>query len=672
MKSSHIVLLLVVVATVISGCANNSKIGSTAYDQMQFDKSNYYLKKVVEAKKEDAKTLRQLAEGYRLTNQSKKAELTYAKLIHGKFKGGTTADDYLNYGKMLMMNEKYDDARNAFRAYDSLNDFKSQLAKVMMKSCDSVSMFHQDTTLFEINETIIRGVGERFGASPLDNGIVICSETESVDNTANKKKELWGKSAGNLDLFFTSKDTSSVGEYIKPLRLKGKINTPVHEGPCTFSADGKMCYFTRTALVQSTNKNDVKVENVLKIYSAERDEDGNWVNTLPLNFNSDDYSVMHPTLNVDGDKLIFASDRNGGFGGSDLYISYKSENGDWTEPKNLGAEVNSSGNEVFPFLTKDNTLYFSSDGFYTLGGLDVFVSSWDGSVKFSPAENLNIPLNTSHDDYCFTVDPNDEATGWVSSNRSTKERIYEWKSHNPKLFFEGIITERTSQKPIAGARVQVTNKTDGTIYNAVTDEYGYYRVDGIKGGNDYLIRAGKAAYRGLKETYAVKVEKKRMGITKNYVLSSVENNGVLRIRNIYFSFGSFLIKKESAQVLDTLVKKLKDQPNIDIELSAHTDCKGSAKYNKWLSERRAQAAVNYMVKHGILKSRMVGKGYGESKPINRCKDGVKCSDEEYEKNRRIEFKMIKLRTDQQKAADAAKSEAAKNNAGKVIITNPKQ
>ncbi|MEY4875729.1 MAG: hypothetical protein RL708_878, partial [Bacteroidota bacterium] len=489
MKLSHIIVLLVVVAVVISGCANNSKIGTTAYDQMQYDKSNFYLKKVLDAKKEDAKTLRQLAEGYRLTNQTKKAELTYAKLIHGKFKGGVKPEDYLNYGKLLMMNEKYDDARNAFRAYDSLSDFKSDLAKIMMKSCDSTSMFHQDTTLHEVNETIIRGVGERFGAAPLDNGIVICSETESIDNT-DKKKNPWGKTVGNLDLFFTVKDTASDGEYSKPMRLKGKINTPVHEGPCTFSADGKMCYFTRTALVQSSNKNEVKVENVLKIYSAERDEDGNWVNTMPLNFNSDDYSVMHPTLNADGDKMIFASDRNGGFGGSDLYITYKAENGDWTEPKNLGAEVNSTGNEVFPFLTKDNTLYYSSDGFYSLGGLDIFVSNWDGSTRFSNAENLNIPINTSHDDYCFTVNPNDEATGWISSNKSGKERIYEWKSHNPKLFFEGILTDKATHKPIEGARVQVTNKVDGTVYDAVTDEYGYYRIDGIKGGNEYLIRTG--------------------------------------------------------------------------------------------------------------------------------------------------------------------------------------
>lgn len=671
MKSSHIVVLLVMVSAIISGCANNSKIGTTAYDQMQYDKSNYYLKKVMDAKKEDAKTLRQLAEGYRLTNQTKKAELTYAKLIHGKFKGGSKPEDYLNYGKMLMMNEKYDDARNAFRAYDSLSDFKSDLAKIMMKSCDSTSMFHQDTTLYEVNETIIRGVGERFGAAPLDNGIVICSETESVDN-ADKKKNPWGKTIGNLDLFFTVKDTSTDGEYSKPLRLKGKINTPVHEGPCTFTSDGKMCYFTRTSLVQSSNKNEVKVENVLKIYSAERDEDGNWVNTMPLSFNSDDYSVMHPTLNADGDKMIFASDRNGGFGGSDLYITYKTESGEWSEPKNLGPEVNSTGNEVFPFLTKDNTLYFSSDGFYSLGGLDIFVSNWDGSTRFSNAENLNIPINTSHDDYCFTVNPNDEATGWISSNKSSKERIYEWKSHNPKLFFEGIISDRATKKPIQGARIQVTNKADGTVYDAVTDEYGYYRIDGIKGGNDYLIRTGKKSYRGLKENYTTKIEKKRTGITKDYVLSSMEANNPLKIRNIYFAFGSFLIKKESAQVLDTLVKKLRDQQNIDIELSAHTDSKGSAKFNKWLSERRAQAAVNYLIKHGIQKSRLVGKGYGESKPVNRCRDGVKCSDEEMEKNRRIEFKIIKLRTDQQKAADAAKAEAARNNAGKVIITNQKQ
>jgi outer membrane protein OmpA-like peptidoglycan-associated protein len=177
-------------------------------------------------------------------------------------------------------------------------------------------------------------------------------------------------------------------------------------------------------------------------------------------------------------------------------------------------------------------------------------------------------------------------------------------------------------------------------------------------------------FKTTKDALTTQKEKSKKVFTKNFSMVSIKSNNPLRIKNIYFAFGSWLLKKESTTVLDTLGKKLLDQPNIDIELSAHTDCRGSSKYNKWLSEKRAQAAVGYLAKMGISKTRMLAKGYGESMPVNKCRDGVKCTDEEYDKNRRIEFRMIKLRTDEQKAVDAAKG-AAKKNAGKVIVTSPK-
>ncbi len=671
MKPTKLLFLLVAVAMLAASCMNNLQKGTQAYNQMQYDKSNYFLKKALDEKKDDAKTLRMLADGYRLTNQTRKAEYVYAKLIKGsKTAKSATPEDYLNYGKMLMADENYADAKQVFHQYDSLMEFKSDLAKYMMLSCDSVSMFHQDTAMYEANEAVIRGVGERFGATPSGNGIIICSEIQSIDQNAKQRFPWLGP--GNLDLFYTEKDAvAGTNEYIKPQRLKGEVNSPAHEGPCTISNDGNTMYFSRSTVVEridAKTKEVVKAENVLKIYSVQK-ADENWVNPQPLPFCSDEYSVMNPALMPDGKTMIFASDKPGGMGGSDLYIVSMNANNEWGEPHNLGANINSAGNEVFPFVSKDSMLYFSTDGRFTLGGLDVFESEWDGS-NFSNAENLNIPINTSHDDYCFTTDPSKEAAGWVSSNKSGHERIYEWTRHDPILFLQGTVTDRNTHKPIVNSRVEIINDGDGSKMTIATDESGKFYYDKLMCRSSYTVKAGKEKYKVSRAIIKTKKEKRRKGYAVNFSLETIGSN--VLVRNIYFAFGSFAISSESSKTLDTLAKKLRAETNIDIEIGAHTDSRGSARFNKWLSERRAQSTVNYLIKRGISKDRLAGKGYGESRPVNNCHDGVKCSDEQYALNRRIEFKIIKLRTDEQKRIDATKVDETSNNAGKVIMQPKKK
>ena len=286
-------------------------------------------------------------------------------------------------------------------------------------------------------------------------------------------------------------------------------------------------------------------------------------------------------------------------------------------------------------------------------------------INFSAAENLNLPVNSSHDDFCFTMSPNVEGTGWVSSNKTGRERIYEWKRHDPLLYLQGSVIDRSKRKPLANVRVEIINNGDGTKAYATTDEYGKFTYDHLLCRTTYTVKVGKEKYKVSRASLSTKKEKRRKGYQINFALEAIGEN--VLVRNIYFAFGSFAISKESQRTLDTLVKKLRAEQNIDIEVGAHTDSRGSGRFNKWLSERRAQTTVNYMIKHGINKSRLEGKGYGETKPMNRCRDGVKCSDEEYAANRRIEFKIIKLRTDIQKQADAAAENANSLNAGKTIM-----
>jgi peptidoglycan-associated lipoprotein len=640
MKNFTLIALCAITSLLMSSCAKqNYNKGAQAYNQLQYGKSNYFLKKYVEKDPTNADALRKLADGYRLTNQTRKAESVYAKLIKNKKTAkNATNEDKLNYAKMLMADEKYDEAKEWFMVYDSLSGGNEQ-AKNLIYSCDSIGTFKQDTALYTINEAGIRGVGERFCAVPYENGIVFTGE--SMPN-AKAKKLPYGNS-GMLDLYAAEKDTTGEGgDYTKPSKLKGKINSPDHDGPCCFNKEGTVCYFTRTSLlVGKDDKKQITAENNSKLYRAEKDGNS-WVNIKELPFNSNSYSVGHPSLSADGQKLYFMSDKPEGQGGSDIYVStLDAGSGDWGEPVNLGAAINTNGNELFPYIADDNTLYFSTDARYTMGGLDVYASRYDGN-NWSKPENLNSPVNTSHDDYAFVMKPDGE-TGYLSSNRSGKDRIFEWTRNDPVLFLNGSVVNKITGAPLQGVKVDLINTKTKAVISAMTDANGKYTFDGIECRTNYDIKVGKNMFVGSQDVLRTMKELKRKGFEVNLRMDPIEINKPTRLNKIYYAFNRWFIRKDAVKTLDSLIKKMKDNPQMDIELSSHTDSRGSARYNMWLSERRANSVVYYMRRKGIDKRRMIPKGYGETMIINRCADKVKCSESEHQENRRTEFKVLNIR-----------------------------
>jgi outer membrane protein OmpA-like peptidoglycan-associated protein len=379
-------------------------------------------------------------------------------------------------------------------------------------------------------------------------------------------------------------------------------------------------------------------ENNLKIFKATL-LNGEWKDLEEFPFNSDDYSCGHPTLSEDGKTMYFVSDMPGGNGGTDLYVTTVKD-GKWTEPVNLGSDVNTGGNEMFPYLHSDGSLYFSSDAHNSMGGLDVFITSHNGTRWLKP-ENLNYPLNSIKDDFGFSIN-NDNKTGFVSSSRSKSDKMYSFEKHSPTFTLYGRARKKATQIPVEGVIVEVTNSATGKVTSVVSDKTGNFKLklDPESKYNLYCTKFGCFSRTDLISTIGLKYSE---DFYADFEVEEIVIDKPIVLENIYYDFDKWDIRPDAAAELDKLVRILMDNPKIEIEMGSHTDCRGSDRYNLVLSDKRARAAVLYLISRGIDATRLTWKGYGETMHVNKCEDGVPCTEVEHQENRRTEFRVKKIR-----------------------------
>lgn len=615
----------------LASCTNGLyKKGVKNYDKMAYanaiDNFEHYLQK----KDEPADAKIKLANAYRLVNDVPNAEKWFSKIVD------LPESEPINmfyYAKLLMSQEKYKDAAFWFNKYLEKvpDDF---VAEMLLVSCKSVNTFKKDTTLFTIKQADIPEISTAFAQVPYGDGIMFTADKISFKNSTTAN---WtGRSY--LDIYFSQKDHN--GKWLSPMLLKGNVNGQYHEGPACFTKEGNVVYFTRSNYAKKKLAKSSKSENNLQLFRAELIGD-KWTNVTSMPFNSDEYSCGHPSLSPDEKTLYFISDMPGGAGGTDIYkTTFDGTN--WSKPENLGNVINTSGNEMFPYIHSDGTFYFSSDAHNNLGGLDVFMSSYDGK-KWLQVENLNYPLNTSKDDFAFVLNP-DNKTGYVSSNRGDGDKIYEITKNEPTFILSGLVTQK--EKPslmIDSAVIEIQNLTDKTKEIIYTNKSGFYKIK-LKSKSEYLIKASKPMYFTITEPKNVCMIGKKISenFTANFELDQIIIEKPIVLENIYYDLDKWFIRPDAAKELDRLVQLMNDNPTLTIELSSHTDSRAGDQYNLILSDKRAKAAVEYVASKGIDKNRMRWKGYGESKLINHCKNEVVCTEEEHQQNRRTEFKAIKV------------------------------
>lgn len=625
-------LFITLSATLILGSCTNSlyKKGVKNYDKMAYSKSIDNFEKYLSKKNEPADAKIKLANAYRLTNDISNAEKWFSQIVD------LPESEPINmfyYGKLLMSQEKYKDAQIWFNKYlDKVPD--DFVAEMLLVSCKSVNTFKKDTTLFSVKQAEIPEISTAFAQVPYGDGIMFTADKMSFKNSTTAN---WtGRSY--LDIYFSQKDHN--GKWLSPMLLKGNVNGQYHEGPACFTKDGNVVYFTRSNYAKKKLAKSSKSENNLQLFRAELVGD-KWTNVTSMPFNSDEYSCGHPSLSPDDKTLYFISDMSGGAGGTDIYKT-TFDGTAWTKPENLGNVINTSGNEMFPYIHSDGTFYFSSDAHNNLGGLDVFMSSYDGK-KWLQVENLNYPLNTSKDDFAFVLNP-DNKTGYVSSNRGEGDKIYEITKNEPTFILSGVVSQKG--KPglmIDSAVVEIQNLTDKTKEIVYTNKSGFYKIK-LKSKSEYLIKASKPMYFTITEPKNVCMIGKKISenFTANFELDQIIIEKPIVLENIYYDLDKWFIRPDAAKELDRLVQLMNDNPTLTIELSSHTDSRAGDQYNLVLSDKRAKAAVEYVASKGIDKNRMRWKGYGESKLVNHCKNDVKCTEEEHQQNRRTEFKAIKI------------------------------
>jgi outer membrane protein OmpA-like peptidoglycan-associated protein/tetratricopeptide (TPR) repeat protein len=828
------------------------KKGDAEYDKMRYVSAIRWYNQYLAHHSPDRAAQLKLAYSYQKIGNTVDAERTMRALVEMTPPSAATT---LFFAQVLAENKKYEESANWYEKYKSLQSSDARGGD-FKEAYGSLSKFYSDSSSYKLFSLNLNSPHSDFSPAYYDNGIVFCSSRQKeqgvrnvfgwnnsafldlyyVDTVFLKHRSIHDRKGTSLtnSIFYdetqvTSNDTHTVGHYSETFsadpnldvlaegtvkEFSDQLNSKYHEGPVVFSKNGNSIYFTRNNFHQGKYSKGNDGINKLILLSATKEKNGEWAKVLGLPFNNPNYSVGHPALSANDSILYFSSDKPGGLGGSDIYQSVMNKKGGWGQPENMGAEINTEGNERFPFVDAQGSFYFASDGHSGLGGLDIFKTN----LKDSKVINLGAPINSSLDDFGFIINATG-TSGYFSSNRkrsgsdddifyftykpSSTESIvmdkrtgklidramlelvdltsgsatvqsisettlgnfkfstlpcHEYKLTAKKAGYpevtkqfraactaaerqviklemaryalDGLVFDINTQQPLPQAKINFIDVTDGNkVVDTLTTKADGKFIFKVTPCHEYKIATAKNGYpakedrihvpcasetdptlriplgvlkKGCVELFVIN-EKTKVGVDSATVLlfdkngvefmrSTTDKNGkavvcnlprdgmkVTAMRRSYFTIntaveaseykqsdpkvtvelppllsgitfelegilydlGKFNIRNDAAKVLDMVVKVMNENPTLEIELSAHTDARGSDPSNLSLSDSRAKAAAAYVISKGIDVKRVTGKGFGESQLKNKCANGIKCTEKEHQENRRTEVKIMK-------------------------------
>lgn len=659
--NSSIYLILIVITGVLSGCNYDAKLFKKA--KQNFERGEYEwtireVKPLAQRYYRAAETNYFVAESYRLSNRIQYATPYY---LIAKEKGYEDKNINLHLAYAAKANGKYEDARKYLKEFIDSKPSRELVVKaeIELDNLPAVEEYSKKPSPVKIQGLVGNTNQAEFGPIKLGDELILTSS----------KKPLIYKNNGLPFLGLYKARLKSPGE-IEKLELfsANLLDANANEGTPAFSKDGNTMVFARG----NSGKSKDPSPDVDLYISTKRD--GNWSTPERLAISDSIGWDGSPAFSRDGKTLYFSSNRRGGKGGLDLYRAPMDNSGRFGRPINLGSTINTRGNEIFPYVSEDGKLYFSSDGHPSLGGLDLFVASRSGDEI--QVEHLGIPINSVGDDFGLFLA--DSTQGYFSSNRvggKGDDDIYYFESTGSEDRWwsnEITITEsnepakvalyhlRTQivnarNKPIAKAKVGI--KRNGEIQPVMfSNAEGYLDIIDLNPADQISFNASKEKYLTKRSEFLMdgreipkQLLKKELTdttfdhkITLGLAEVGEELGALFDVNPIYYDLDKSNIRPDAAAELDKIVQVLKDNPGVSIELGSHTDARASASYNLKLSQRRAESAVKYIIEHGIEASRIKAKGYGETQLINGCSDGVDCSEEAHQENRRTEFKITDL------------------------------
>jgi len=517
-------------------------------------------------------------------------------------------------------------------------------AKILAKNRDYLAEIKKNSGRYKIENAGINSKYSDYGPAFMGTKVIFTSARDT--GNFSKRIHTW------TGQYFTNLFSANMGEdgSLSAVDKFGKqINTKFHEDTPAFTKDGKTVYFTRNNYLDNRGFDASKV-TLLKIYKATLDKDGNWTNITPLPFNSDSYQTAHPALSFDEKTLYFASDMPGTHGQSDLYRVKVSDDGSFGTPENLGDAINTEGRETYPFVNEDNELYFASDGQPGLGGLDIYITKVpkDGSLNFKEVLNVGEEANGPKDDFALIINSKTKK-GFLSSNRDGgqgSDDIYKFVETRPiwceQLLF-GVITDEDTKAVLPNTKLQLFDDNFNKLKETVSDAEGKYQFTEVECGKKYYVRASLEKYTTKEVPVIIG---KDTGKTELNIELKTEGCNVkigddlancFKINIIYFDLDKWDIRPDAAIDLAKLLDVLEQNPSMKINIRSHTDSRASFAYNKKLSERRAKSTKDWLIKNGIAANRLGSEGLGETELVNKCADGVPCTEAEHQLNRRSEF-----------------------------------
>lgn len=611
------------------------------YEEYSFSPAIDIYKKVLDKGYVSADLLKNLGNSYYFNADYKQASDIYKRLVkdYGEEVG---PEYYFRYAQTLKSTGNYKEANTIMTKFSEITGNDAR-AKGFKEEKDYLEEIKKNSGRYTIESFQFNTSYSEFAPAFYKEGLIFSSDRDTGNfaryrHTWNSKDflDLYKVNAGNVSEDLVSK-------------LGDNVNTRLHESTSATTKDGNNLYFTRNNTVEGKYKKDEKGVIRLKIYRATFvDSTNTWGNIEELPFNKDSFSVAHPALSPDEKTLYFSSDMPGTLGASDIFKVSINKDGSFGTPTNLGNVINTESRETFPFVTSEDILYFSSDGHPGLGGLDVFATKIEKGNLDGAVVNVGESINSKMDDFTFIF--NEETKkGYFASNREQgkgADDIYSFVENEPLLLdcnqqITGTVRDKISNQVLVGASIKIIDEDNQEVLSAITDSKGAYSLE-LDCNQGNFVRALMEGYVPAEE-YIGKSDGKAK-IIDFYLERDKVSAGfgddlakLLQLSTIYFDFDKYIIRKDSEIEVEKVIAAMEKYSSLKIKVNSHTDSRGKDSYNLWLSQKRAEATVNYMISQGISKERLHGEGYGETKLVNNCGNDSKCSSKEHDLNRRSEF-----------------------------------
>lgn len=604
MKKAVYIIVCLLLTAVAAGC-RTPKL-SEADTQFQrgeyYDASVTYKKVYNKLRKKEERPQRgevafKMGRCYRLLNMSARASAAFQNALRYEYPDSTT---HFMLAQALHADGKY---AAALRSYDKYLEFcpDDSLAINCAEGCRTAQEIRARGSRYVVKQAKLFN-SRRADFCPMYLGadcdqIYYTSTTEKA--TGDKKSEITGMK--NADVFFSKKNEK--GEWERPEPIEGELNTEFDEGIVAFSPDAQTMYLTKA-------RRELNAPTSVEIYTSTR-SDAKWSAPVKFEITADTLSTFgHPAVSPDGEYLYFVSDMPGGYGGKDIWrISLKERQGSLV---NLGPDINTEGNDDFPYVRSDGSLYFSSDGHPGMGGLDIFRATAVGDpadLRWK-VENMGFPINSAGDDFGITFGKGED--GFFSSNRGDArgyDHIYSFEYDPVRITIEGLVMDK-DEEPVKNAIIRIVGN-DGSNQKEVARDDGSFSF-ALQRGVKYVMLAGAKGYLNQKQEFASDSTMEDANYWVEFILPSISKPSV--VENIFYDYDKADLRPESKTALNELIAVLHDNPNVTIEMASHTDRWGSDAYNINLSERRAKSVVDYLVENGISRDRLQPHGYGKSRP----------------------------------------------------------